>query len=1180
MAHASNNQGSTPGALPLPKGVLMVSTNFEFLRGVAPLFADTAAFAEKYCYSDPTGAALKLRNFTEALVEDMYYRLRFPRPYNAHLNDLLLESAFVRSTPRVIRDHFDLLRKLGNQGAHPNARGPRLTPDHILVGLKDAFAVARWAYLTYLGGNAADIPAGFKEPPPESSKAALKKQKRELLDAARLREKQLEEALAAQKEALEKAAKAEAALAEAERAKALTEAELTTLREKGESIAENVLHLNEDETRKRLIDTDLVTAGWDVTDREQVRIEVPVSGLPKGAGTGGTSGQGRVDYVLWDDNGKPLAVIEAKRTSIDAEKGRTQASLYADALQRAYGQRPVIFYTNGPEIFLWDDRAHGEDRYGYPPRKVYGYYSKASLQTMLFRRSEKIDPTTIAINPKIADRMYQVEAVKRVTERFVDNHRRVLIVQATGTGKTRVAMSLCDVLARAKWSKRVLFLCDRKELRKQALNAFKEYLPSEPRVLVTKDAAGDETSRIFVGTYPGMMGIYDSFDVGFFDLIIADESHRSIYNKYRDLFEYFDCLQVGLTATPVKFVERNTYKLFKCEDQDPTFNYEYDDAVKEGYLVPFQVVRVTTDFLREGIKYSQMSEEQKAQLEADIDNAHEVEFEAKQIDKQIFNRDTSRQILENLMDSGIRDAAGSHPGKSIIFARSHAHAEHLEKLFNELYPHQGGTFARLIDSQEPNAEALIDDFKDPKNKLTIAISVDMLDTGIDVPEVVNLVFAKPVKSYVKFWQMIGRGTRLAPVPGRDSSLLFAPGTKKESFLIFDHWENFKFFDEQYKEVEPSKSKSLQQKLFEARVELLEEAHNALDEELVDDTRDLVLAQLNALRETKAISVREHWKELEELANAETIRAFHATTKAALLTVAAPLMHQVSVRGEEAAYKFDLTMTRLQTARLRKGSEFDDVRAHVESDVSNLPKTLNQVKAKAATIKQLGQPAYWEQVTPMMLCDVRRDLRGLMKYRQTDKGALSPSPLEVDVADGNRRSEAYEVKLTGLELTQYRNRVRKALEDHFQENLVIRKIRSNIRVGDADLEKLALEVLAIDAQADLHRLLDAEKEKFQGQLYFALKSVVGLDRDAVDKTFQKFVADFPRLSARQVQFLSMIKNHICHNGLITIDQLYAAPFTQFEAESVDGMFPEEKMVDSLLAIVSTFSPDNVESERSA
>jgi type I restriction enzyme R subunit len=1178
MAQASDNQHQSGSEL--PGGALMVSTNFEFLRDVAPLLADTAAFAEKYCHSDPYGAALKLRNFTEALVDDMYHRLRFPRPYNAHLHDLLLESSFIRTTPRVIRNHFDLLRKLGNQGAHPNAKGPRLSPDEVVLGLQDAFTVARWAFLTYLGGNVAAVPASFKEPPPESTKSALKKEKKELLEAARLREKQLEEALAAQKAALEKAAKAEAALAEAERLKALTDAELNNLQAKGQAVADNVLHLNEDETRKRLIDADLVTAGWDVTDQEQVRIEFPVSGLPKGAGTGGKSGEGRADYVLWDDNGKPLAVIEAKRASIDAEKGRTQASLYADALESAYGQRPVIFYTNGPEIFLWDDRAHGEGRNGYPPRKVYGYYSKGSLQTLLFRRTEKVDPTTIAINPEVAGRIYQVEAVKRVMERFVDNHRRVLIVQATGTGKTRVAVSLCDVLARAKWSKRVLFLCDRKELRKQALKAFSEYLPSEPRVEVTKEAAGDQVSRIFVGTYPGMMGIYESFDVGFFDLIIADESHRSIYNKYRDLFEYFDCLQIGLTATPVKFVERNTYKLFKCEDQDPTFNYEYDDAVKEGYLVPFEVVRVTTGFLREGIKYSQMSDEQKRELEAQLANAESVEYESTQVDKQIFNRDTSRQILENLMENGIRDATRAQPGKSIIFARSHDHAQHLEKLFNELYPQLGGTFARLIDSQEPNAEALIDDFKDPTNKLTIAISVDMLDTGLDVPEVVNLVFAKPVKSYVKFWQMIGRGTRLAPVPGRDSSRLFAPGKKKENFRIFDHWENFKFFDESYREVEPSQTKSLQQKLLEARVELLEEAHNALDEELVDDTRDLILAQLNALRETNAIPVREHWKELEQLAAPETIRSFHATTKVALLTVAAPLMHLLAVRGEESAYKFDLTMTRLQTARLRKTPDFDDLRAHIEDDVSNLPKTLNQVKAKAATIKQVGQPAYWDAVTPGMLSDVRRDLRGLMKYRQSDKGVLKASPVEVDVADGNLRSEAYRVRLTGLELTQYRNRVRKALEEHFQEHLVYRKIRSNIRVQDADLEKLALEVLAVDAQADLHRLLDAEKEHFQGQLYFALKSVVGLDREAVDKTFQKFVTEFPKLSSRQVQFLGLIKNHICQHGLITIDQLYEGQFTQFEAESVDGVFPETQMVDALLGIVSTFSPDNVQSERSA
>jgi type I restriction enzyme R subunit len=360
--------------------------------------------------------------------------------------------------------------------------------------------------------------------------------------------------------------------------------------------------------------------------------------------------------------------------------------------------------------------------------------------------------------------MYQVEAIRRVTEHFAALHRKALIVQATGTGKTRVAISLCEFLTRARWAKRILFLCDRRELRKQADKTFKEFLPTEPRTFVTSKTSSDLNKRIYLATYPAMMRCFESFDVGFFDLIIADESHRSIYNKYRDLFRYFDSLQIGLTATPERFVERNTYKLFGCKDKDPTYNYSFEEAVNHvpPYLTRFEVVKVTTRFQRDGIKYSQMSDEERIELESQVEDAETFEHEAAELDKRIFNKDTSRSIIRNLMEDGIRDASGSLPGKSIVFARNHRHAVHLAEIFSELYPMYGGEFCQVIDNYDPRAEQLIENFKDPEHKLRIAVSVDMLDTGIDVPEIVNLVFAKPVRSYVKFWQMIGRGTRLRP----------------------------------------------------------------------------------------------------------------------------------------------------------------------------------------------------------------------------------------------------------------------------------------------------------------------------------------------------------------------------------------------------------------------------------
>src|SRR5690606_14363116 len=536
----------------------------------------------------------------------------------------------------------------------------------------------------------------------------------------------------------------------------------------------------------------------------------------------------------------------------------------------------------------------------------------------------------------------------------------------------RVAISLCDVLMRAGWVKRILFLCDRRELRKQADRVFKEYMPGEPRVIVDRTTANDRDKRIYLATYPAMMKCYEDFDVGFFDLIIADESHRSIYKKFRALFQYFDALEVGLTATPVRFIERNTYELFGCEDRDPTSHFSFEDAINSTppFLVPFRVRSFSSQFREQGIRYTQMSPEQREQLEDQDPAAEQVDYDAEKLDKYVFNRDTTRFIWRSLMEEGIRESTGSHVGKTIVFARNHLHAVHLADVFTEMYPQYGSAFCRVIDNQEPKAEQLIDDFKNPDNELTIAISVDMLDTGIDVPEVVNLVFAKPVKSYVKFWQMIGRGTRLCPD-------LFGPGEDKKSFLIFDHWGNCEYFDERYTEKEPSAQKSLQQRLFEERIRLLEAAHTALDEPLVQRTAELLLGQLSALRETKAIAVREAWKTLEQLASRDVIARLHPATKNDLARVVGPLLHLVSVRGDEAAYRVDLLMTRLESAQLTKTPQCDDRKAEVQEQVESLGMNLNPVKAKADAIGQVRSPAFWQSADVESLEHLRQELRGVM-----------------------------------------------------------------------------------------------------------------------------------------------------------------------------------------------------------
>jgi len=1117
----------------------MRSQNFEFLRGHRPELATLGGFAERYCATDPASALVKLRTLVEQIVEIIYDEQRLPKPYRAGLNDLLNEPVFIDLVPRVIQEKIHMIRIRGNKAAH----GGRIQEALVTPLIRETFDVACWFHLVFNGGKRSDLPS-FVEPSAAAtvSKGQLKREKKALLEKLARQEAQLQQLLAnleserKKREELERAAKGE----------------IAAIREAGEKRARE-LEFDEAQTRKFLIDSMLISAGWDVgkdgASTEEVGQEVSLTGLPT------ASGNGFADYVLWGDDGKPLAVIEAKKTAKSAEAGRTQAQQYADALESGHGQRPIIFYTNGVEIYLWDDAQ------GLPPRKVYGFYSKDSLKYQLFQRHNKEQLELVAPSHDIAGRMYQIEAIKRVTERFSDGYRKALIVQATGTGKTRVAISLCDVLIRAKWVKRILFLCDRRELRKQADNVFKEFLPTEPHTFVSADTASDRDKRIYLATYPAMMKCFESFDVGFFDLIIADESHRSIYNKYRDLFRYFDALQVGLTATPVRLVDRNTYGLFGCEDKDPTAHFGLEEAISHvpPYLVPFRVVKVTTKFQREGIKYSQMSDEEKRQLEEQVEDAESIEHEASDLDRRIFNRDTSRSIIRNLMEHGIRDASGSLPGKSIIFARNHRHAVHLADVFAELYPKYGGNFCRVIDNYDPRAEQLIDDFKDPDSELRIAVSVDMLDTGIDVPEIVNLVFAKPVKSYVKFWQMIGRGTRLCPN-------LFGPGKDKTEFLIFDHWGNFEYFDEHYEEKQPPVAKSLMQRVFEARVELARSCLEMMEEESFQAVIRLIEADINALKASKAIEVRDNWRDLQILGDAEVLGSFDAATRARLIDVVAPLMRWVDIRGHEDAHLFDLLIAEMQTALLQKSSTFEDLRGQLETQVEALRKNLNQVKAKAATIKKVRSTEFWDNVNVPALEEVRQELRSIMKH----KARVRPPQLEpriIDVTDGEEKREQHIPTFEGHELIAYRHRVEGVLKEKFRTHPVLTKIRAGHAVTDEELDELARQVLKVDPQIDLKHL--PIHINIKGDLHRALRSIIGLDAEAVDAAFTGFMHKHPELTSGQLRFLSMLKAHICANGGLDIDRLYEAPFTTISADGIDGVFSDE-LIDELLDLIAKFN----------
>lgn len=1119
----------------------MKSKNFEFIRETNSELANLGAFAESYCFSDPVSALVKLRTFAESMVSAIFTHHGFARPEQGMFFDFLEDPSFKKSVPAVVIDKFHIIRIRGNRAVH--GAGHKVSFNDAIDVLKEAHSLAQWYFLSFEGGTkAACVPFQSLEEEEEDTKGKLKREKRAVLEKLAAQEAQMAQILADLEAARSQAKSAEK-----------TAAELQSILSQAQNVA-NILDFSEETTRFRLIDEQLLAAGWNVapskSDTETVKQEFRIQNVFL------EGGSGYADYVLWDpDANRPVAVIEAKRTAHDPDKGKTQVSLYADAIEREHGFRPVIFYTNGFEIYLWDDAQKT------PPRLIYGFYSLESLRTLVAQRSRQ-PLSGIAPKPSIIDRLYQIEAITRVRERLENRHRRMLLVMATGTGKTRVAAALCEVLIRAGWVKRVLFLCDRRELRKQAHNVFKEHLPGEPRVYLSESTAQDPHQRIYLATYPAMMKCYQAFDVGFFDLVIADESHRSIYNRYRPLLEYFDAIRVGLTATPVKYIFRNTYKLFGCEVDNPTFSYSYEDAILHDppYLSSFDVAKVTTKFLRKGIHYKELTREEREQLEDQVDKAEDVDVDASELGDVVFNKDTDRLILRNLMENGIRDADGQNLGKTIIFARNHKHAVLLNELFDELYPQYGGRFCAVIDNYDPCAEQLIDDFKGEgqrnDHEITIAISVDMLDTGIDVPSIVNLVFAKPIKSFVKFWQMIGRGTRIC----RD---LFGPGKDKARFLIFDHWGNFDYFAEQYKEVEEPRPVSLMQVLFEQRISLAESALSKQSFDAFDLAIDLIGKDLAALPE-KTLAVREKWRDKRGVERPEVLKAFAPTTQALLRNEMAPLMQWRNLEGHEPAYRFDKLVAQLQTALVLRIPQFEDHKFALLEQVSQLPLTLIQVQEKRAVIEEVKSPAFWKKVSVLALESVRLELRSLMQHRQFQYPPASSS-FVLDIRDSEVEYSVHTPKLEGLDLVAYRFRVENVLNGLINSSPVLRKIKSAEPVTKMELDKLVQDILSHDPDLSITTLQDSFSNS-TGRLDLAIRRIIGLDPAKVDVYFADFVQKYPQMTSHQIRFLDMLKNHLARYGVIEIEQLWDSPFTVIDSGGVDAIFDNGKQIDELIEIV--------------
>ncbi len=1117
--------------------IFMQSINFEFLREQNESLANLGGLAEAVLFIDPGSALTRLRSFAEEVTKSVYKEELLPRLPQSSFYELIKNPTFKASVDPSLIHQINFLRVQGNDTAH-GAEGD-IRNAHMALGT--AHQLAQYMAIRYYGFTKQSLPPFQDISDSRDELKTLKKSLSSYRDEIAEKSKAMEELL----EVLDQErSKNSANISE------LSTSEIVSRREKSEAVGAS-LQWDEATTRELMIDAMLQHAHWDVTNKDQVSLEFVVD-FPDNK-----SGKGRADYVLWGDDGQPLAVIEAKKSGNKSlQAGREQARLYADALESMGYQRPVIFYTNGYETFIWDDEQYNT----YRP--VYGFYDKESLNYLIYQRQYR-EAKLETFNPdeNIAGRPYQIEAIKVVANRFQEQRRKALIIQATGTGKTRVAIALADLLCRTDWAKRVLFLCDRKELRKQADDAFKDFLGSQPRHVVGESREIDPSARIYIATYPGMMNRFAKMNVGFFDLIIADESHRSIYNKYRDLFEYFDALQIGLTATPVKFISRNTFDIFDCEDGDPTFEFGLNDAINNEppYLVPFRVKDLTTEFLREGIHYNDLDDEQKARLEADLglEEAQNIRIAGKDIGRKIFSESTDKIILENLMENGIRDETGSLVGKTIIFAQRQDHAEHLEKMFCQLYPQHGAKVCKVIHNQIPKVDSLISEFKKSDNDFRIAISVDMLDTGIDVPEVVNLVFAKPVKSFVKFWQMIGRGTRLC-------KNLFGQGKDKTEFLIFDHYGNFDFFEEEYQEADDGGSKSLLQHTFESRLAVAKSALEKSSKDGFDVAIALLTADINDLPE-ESIAVKRELRLVHQLQQTEQLKLFSVATQHLLSDKIAPLMAARPL-SDKHAIQFDRLIADTQTCLVQQAACLNDNRDKVIADLDKLAVNIRAVRRKDAVIDEVRSAEFWQNVTIASLERIRTELRGIMKYRQSAQNVTTTQ--STGTRDGSVREQEREYTISGTnEAMLYRRRLKSILDDMVEKSVTLQKIRQGETIRPDEINRLASSILASHPGVDLKVLNDFYGRKAD-QLVMTLRELVGLNSEAVEEHFTQFLHAHPTLTAKQVQFMNLLKNYIAEHGSITIEKLYEAPFINLSHEGIDGVFSTSD-ADALIAVMRPF-----------
>ncbi len=1088
-------------------------SNFEFLKETKEyaLFAPAALEAERVYSTAPAMCAVGCRKALELAVKWVYSADNtMQMPYKDNLQSLIHEPSFRFAVDYNTWGKLPFIIKLGNLSVHTEKS---VQKSDALLALQGLFEFIQWVDYCY-GRNYEERKFDETCIPTEQVIINTKKIKEQegLLDQKD-----------AEIEALRKKIEQMSAQYTAEKAQNQQERSF-----KSEDISEF-------KTRKIYIDVDMKQMGWKFTGIDaDVQEEYPVEGMA------GVPGQmGYCDYVLFGKDGSPLAVVEAKRTSKDPNIGRKQAVLYADCLERKFGRRPMMFTTNGFETYFWDDQAS-------PQRPVSGIFSKDDLQKLMNRRSERLNLMTIPIDDRITDRYYQKEAIRAVCEQIDLGFRKHLLVMATGTGKTRTASSLTDVLSRGKYVTNILFLADRTALVKQAKDDFKNYLPdmSLCNLCTNKD---DRNARIVFSTYPTILNAIDDtkskdgvrlFTPAHFDLIIIDESHRSIFKKYRAIFEYFDAIMVGLTATPKTDVDRNTYDFFEMEHGVPTYAYDYETAVYQDHvLVPYYNYEVQTKFMDEGIDYGKLSPEDKERYEEDfIEDGFMPDFiPSAELNKFIFNELTVDTVLQDLMDRGIHVEGGDRIGKTIIFAQNKRHAEFILERFNKLYPKYKGTFAQRVICDDTYAQTVIDDFKIADKPPYIAVSVDMMDTGIDVPECVNLVFFKKVRSKAKFWQMIGRGTRLC----KDLTCIDQVDGEyadKRRFLIFDYCGNFEFFREHKEGFESKETKTLSENIFGKQVKLisllqesafLDDAYQKWRAALVSTCQSQV-KDLNM----ELVSVKLQLQFVEKYKKEKAFDSLGEGDKGELLQHIAPIVRLND--EDELAKRFDNFMYGLILTSMEQMPAFKYAKKQLCGIATLLERKVSipQVKEKMPIIREINTDEFWVANDILLFEKVREELRELMKFLDRNP---QKKPIITRLTDPILAQQEGVLLEQAYDFEDYRDKVNRYIGEH-GDTLAIYKLTHNIKLSLGDYQTLERVFTS-----ELGSKEDYEREFGETPFGLLVRKVAKLDHEAAMQAFSTFIND-ESLNQRQIAFVYKIINHVEQNGYMdNVADLQKPPF---------------------------------------